>query len=85
MTEMEVLDRNIDGLKKLLRVAWQDLANPLLPPSDHHEARNQIKHYSLDLQRYLQLKGVERSRPRNQFLVGDGFEKPAEFSHSARS
>ena len=77
MTELEVLDRNIDGLKKLLRVAWQDLANPSLPPFEHREARNQIKHYSVDLQRYLRLKEAERGRPRNQFLIGHGLRKRA--------
>jgi|NGEPerStandDraft_6_1074524.scaffolds.fasta_scaffold69630_2 hypothetical protein len=76
MTELEVLDGNIDGLKKLLRLAWRDLANPSLPPFEHREARNQIKQYSVELRRYLQLKEAERSRPRNQFLVGHGFGKP---------
>jgi hypothetical protein len=32
MTELEVFARNADGLKKLLGVAWKDLANPLLTP-----------------------------------------------------
>ena len=77
MTELEVLDRNIDGLKKLLRVAWRDLANSSLPPFEHREVRNQIKQYSVELRRYLQLKEAERSRPRNQVLVvGHGFGKP---------
>ena len=76
MTELEVLDSNIDGLKKLLKVAWRDLANPSLPPYEHREARNQIKQCSAELRRYLQLKEAERGRPRNQFLVDDGFGKP---------
>ncbi|MGZ9128535.1 MAG: hypothetical protein ACXW4Z_12240 [Candidatus Binatia bacterium] len=75
MTELEVLDSSIDGLKKLLRVAWRDLANPSLPPFEHREARNQIKQYSVELRRYLQLRESESSRPRNQLLVGHGFEK----------
>ena len=64
MTELEVLDSNIDGLKKLLRVAWRDLADPSLPPFEHREARNQINQYSADLRRYLQLIEAERSRSR---------------------
>jgi hypothetical protein len=76
MTELEVLDSNIDGLKKLLRVAWRDLANPSLPPFEHREVRNQIKQYSVELRRYLQLKEAERRRPQSQFLVGHGFGKP---------
>ena len=40
MTELEVLDRNTQGLKELLRVAWRDLANPSLTPFERREARN---------------------------------------------
>ena len=72
MTELEVLDSSIDGLRKLLRVAWRDLANPSLPPFEHREARNQIKQYSVELRRHFQLREAERSRPRNQFLVRHG-------------
>jgi len=72
VTELEVLESNIDGLKKLLKVAWKDLANRSLPYFEHREARNQIKQYSVELQCYLQLKKAERGRPRNQFLVGRG-------------
>lgn len=77
MTELEVLDRNIDGLKTLLRVAWRDFANPSLPSFERRELRNQIRQYSVDLRRYLQLKEAERRRPRSQFLVGQGFGKPS--------
>jgi hypothetical protein len=63
MTELVVLDGNIDGLKKLLRLAWRGLANPSLPPSEHRETRNQINRYSVDLRRCLQMKNAERNRP----------------------
>jgi hypothetical protein len=76
MTELELLNSNIDGLKKLLRVSWRDLANPSLPPFERREARNQIKQYNVQLRRYLQLKEAERGRPRHQFVVGHGFRKP---------
>jgi hypothetical protein len=76
MIELEVLDSKIDGLKNLLRVAWKSLASPSLPPYEHREARNQIKQYSVELRSYLQLKEAERSRLRNQLLVGHGFGKP---------
>jgi hypothetical protein len=66
MTELEVLDS---------KVAWRDLANSPLPPFEHREARNQIKQYSVELRRYLQLKEAERGRLRNQFSVGHGFGK----------
>ena len=61
MTELEILARNIDGLKKLLRVAWRDLANPLLTSFERREARHQIDRYGSELQRHLQLIEAERS------------------------
>ena len=86
MTELEVLDSNIDGLKKLLSAAWRDIANPTLPHFERHEARNQIKRCSVELRRYLRLKEAERSRPRNQFLVGHGFGKaPLRIIRSSRT
>ena len=75
MTELEVLDSSIDGLKKLLKAAWRDLANPSLPPFEHREARNQIKQYNFELRRYLQLRDSELSRPRGQLLMGHVSEK----------
>jgi hypothetical protein len=73
-----VLARNIQGLKELLRVAWRDLANPLLPPFDRHEARNQINQYSAELRRHLELLEAERSHPRKPLAEASGhhFEKP---------
>ena len=68
MTELEVLARNIQGLTELLRVAWRDLANPLLTPFERREARNQIDLYSAELRRHLQLKEAERCRSQNQSL-----------------
>jgi hypothetical protein len=68
MTELEVLARNIHGLKELLRVAWRDLANPLLTPFDRREARNHVNQYSAELRRYLQLIEAERTRAQKQSL-----------------
>jgi hypothetical protein len=79
MTELEVLSSNINGLKQLLWVAWRDLANPLLPPFERREARNQAKQYAVELRRCLQLMEAERGRLRNQSLVegaGHGFGQP---------
>jgi len=61
----------------LLKVTWGDLANPSLPPFEHREARNQIKQYSVELRRYLQLKEVESRRARKSILGRHGFGKPA--------
>ena len=66
MTELEVLDRNTQGLKELLRVAWRDLANPALTPFERREARNQINQYGAELRRHLQLIEAERNRARTE-------------------
>ena len=76
MRSPDDLDRTIDGLKKLLRVAWRDLANPLLTPFERREARNQINQYGAELRRHLQLLEAERSRSGTQSLAEntrDGF------------
>jgi hypothetical protein len=62
MSELEVLVGNVDGLKELLRIAWRDLANPLLTAFERREARNQIGQYSVELRRHLQLIQAERMR-----------------------
>jgi hypothetical protein len=61
MTELEILARNADGLKKLLGVAWRDLANPLLTPFERREARSQIDLYGGEWRRHRQLMEAERS------------------------
>jgi hypothetical protein len=71
MIELEVLARDVNGLKELLRVAWRDLANPLLTPFERREARNQINQYGAELRRHLQLLEAERSRsPKQSFSAG---------------
>jgi hypothetical protein len=62
MIELGVLARDMHGLKELSRVAWKDLANPLLTPLGRREARNQIDQYSIELRRHLQPIEAERSR-----------------------
>jgi len=66
MTELEILARNAEGLKKLLGVAWRDLANPLLTPFERREARNQVDLYGAELRRHYQLMEVGRSHSRQQ-------------------
>ena len=69
MTELEILTRNVHGLKELLRVAWSKLADPLLTPFDRREARNQIRQHSAELRRYLQ--AIEARRVRERSLERD--------------
>ena len=79
MTELEVLDRDIGGLKELLRVAWKDLASPLLTPFERCEARNQMKQCSAELRRNLQTLKAERRGCRKQSLAehnGRSFDTP---------
>ena len=76
MTELEVLDRNTQGLKELLRVAWRDLANPSLTPFERREARNQINQYGAELRRHLQLIEAERNRVQEQRSAAQGVGKP---------
>ena len=64
MSELKVLVGNVDGLKELLRIAWKDLANPLLTAFERREARKQIAQYSIELRRHLQLIQAERTRSR---------------------
>jgi hypothetical protein len=79
MSELEVLVGNVDGLKELLRIAWKDLANPLLTPFERREARNQINQYSVELRRHLQLIQAERIRSRKDSAAEErhDFGKPS--------
>src|SRR5260221_6992395 len=62
MTELQILARNTQALKELLRVAWRDLANPMLTPFERREARNQINQYAADLRHHLALMEAEQRR-----------------------
>jgi hypothetical protein len=68
MTELEVLDRDISGLKELLRVAWQELASSSLTPHERREARNRMTLCSAELRRNLQALEAARSNLRKQAL-----------------
>ena len=79
MTSSNDPDRTGDGLKELLRVAWSSLANSQLTSYERREVRNQIKRYSAELRRYLELKGAEHGRARKQSSeegAGNGLGKP---------
>lgn len=54
MTELEVIARNILGLKHLLRMAWEDLGSTHLSSSDRRELRSQIRRAAFDLHHALQ-------------------------------
>jgi hypothetical protein len=64
MTDLEVLIRNINLLTELLRVAREQLANPLLPAFERREANNQIGLLTVELRRQFQLMEAERGHSR---------------------
>jgi hypothetical protein len=72
MTELEVLDRDICGLKELLRVAWKELASSALTPHERREARNRITLCSAELRRNLQVLEAERVSLRKRSLEQQG-------------
>jgi hypothetical protein len=79
MADLDVLIRDKNGLTELLRVAWRDLANPLLTPFERREARNQIDLYSAELRRQLQrIESARCALPRQslQNLAGRRSGKP---------
>jgi hypothetical protein len=77
MTELDVLDRDISGLKELLRVAWLQLADASLTPFERREARNRITLCSAELRRHLAEAELRKARkqPRPE-QGGQGPAKP---------
>jgi hypothetical protein len=75
-TAPDDLERTIEALKKLLSVAWTDLANPVLTPSERCEARDQIRQHGAELRRHLQAMEARLGRVRNESLHGQGGRSP---------
>jgi len=73
MTEIEVLDRDIQGLKQLLNLAWEDLASKSFTPYEFREKRNEMDRCAAELRDRLKSIEVERQRTRDQF---QGHRKP---------
>ena len=77
MTDPDVLDRKIHELKEVQRVAWRQLADPLLTAFERREVRNQIRQSNNELRQSLQMMSERvrfRVRPANE--VVDGFGRP---------
>ncbi len=72
MTAPDDLERTIEALKKLTSVAWTDLANPLLTPSERRESRNQISEHGTELRRDLQAMEARLGRIRQQSFEEHG-------------
>jgi hypothetical protein len=54
MTELEVIAKNILGLKQLLRVAWEGLGSTHLSLSERREIRGQMRRAASELHHALQ-------------------------------
>jgi hypothetical protein len=54
MTKLEVIAKDILGLKQLLRVAWEDLGSARLSSSERHAIRSQMRQAAFDLHHALQ-------------------------------
>ncbi len=67
MTELEAIDRDIRGLKELIRVAWMQLADPSLAAPERREARSRITECSKQLRGHLKEAELHIARKR-QFL-----------------
>jgi hypothetical protein len=76
MTELEAIDRDIRSLKELLRVAWMELASPLLTPHQRREARNRITLCSTELRRHIQDAELRIVRKQAVEEPGGGRAKP---------
>jgi hypothetical protein len=77
MTELEILDRDIRGMKELLRVAWMELASPALTPHERREARNRITLYSAELRRHIEQAEAHKVRRQPSEEQGrSGMAKP---------
>jgi hypothetical protein len=53
MTELEVIAKNIVGLKHLLRVAWEDLESTRFGLSERREIRSRMRQAASDLHHAL--------------------------------
>lgn len=75
MPGIDGLDHDIEGLQRLLRVVWKDLANPSLTRFQRREAINQLKQCNAQLRRALDAVEAERIREREarKKLDGTGF------------
>jgi hypothetical protein len=64
MTKLEILDRGIVELRKLLSKCWREMSSGHLTPYDRRELRNQINTATSDLRRCLDAYEAEARRLR---------------------
>jgi hypothetical protein len=77
MTDANALDRKVNELKEIQRVAWRQLADPSLTTFERREARNQIRLSNNELRQYLEMMSERlRFRMRSAEEIAGGFERP---------
>jgi len=64
MTEIDMLDRDIQGLKRLLQVAWEELANRSFTPFEYREKRNEMDRVAAELRERLKAFEAQHNRGR---------------------
>jgi hypothetical protein len=67
MSEIEVLNREIKGLKALLTGAWHDLASMSFTPYEYREKRNEMDRHGTELRDCLKALDTEHRRARRRF------------------
>jgi hypothetical protein len=72
MTEIDVLDRDIQGLKRLLQVAWEELANRSFTPFEYREKRNEMDRVAAELRERLKTFEAQHNRVRERPPVRPG-------------
>lgn len=64
MTKLDILDRGIGELRKLLSKCWQEMSSGQLTDYERREIRNQINIASSDLRRCLEAYEAEARKLR---------------------
>ena len=64
MTEIDVLDRDIQGLKRLLQLAWEELASRSFTPFEFREKRNEMDRVAAELRDRLNAFEAQHNRTR---------------------
>ena len=68
MTEVDGLDRNIESLREMQRVAWQQLADRSIDPVELKNLRNQLKRTNSELRSHLEIKS-QRAAALNEMVM----------------
>ena len=65
MPDTMMRDRDIQSLKRLLRLAWKNLASPSLTSPQRREILDQVKTCNTELRRCIDAAEADRRRQRN--------------------